>query len=114
MKLDVDVKIKTDGGADVKLMDEHQLNALVNRSKNKPALKPGKAKLSTQQQKLELKGEMRTTVRNETCGKLSRLVVVNGQLNSPPLLSREALKQLGMMKMQQDGELPKPNRFKWP
>lgn len=73
---DVNVRVEPDSGADVNLMDEHQFQALVNRSNNKPTLKSSKAKLCTLQHQLKVKGEFQTIIRNQTCGKSARFVVV--------------------------------------
>ena len=109
---DVDVKVEPDSGADINLMDEHQFKALANRSKTKLTLQPSKAKLSTLQHKLEVKGEFQTIIRNQTCGKPARFVVVRGRINSPPLICKNTLLQLGMMKIQHDGGLAQPNDMK--
>ena len=106
---DVDVEIEPDSGSDVNLMDEHQFKALSNRSKSKLTLSPSKAKLNTLQHKLDVKGEFQTIIRNPTCGKHTRFVVVYGRINSPPLISKSTLLELGMMKIQEDGGLAQPN-----
>jgi len=108
----VDVRAEPDSGADVNLMDEHQFKAFAKRSKTKPTLKPSSVKLATLQHKLEVKGEFETIIRNQTCGKAAKFIVVYGHINSPPLISKETLIQLGMMKIQSDGGLTQPNEMK--
>ena len=77
MKLnDLDVQMEADGGADVNIMDEHQFKAFVHRSRDKPVLQPSSVKLYTLQHKLDVRGEFRATIRNDTCGRLVRFVVV--------------------------------------
>lgn len=111
---DVDVQVEPDTGADVNLMDEHQYKALVHRTKNNVTLTPSKIKLNTLQHKLEVKGEFNTIIRNKTCGKTARFVVVHGRIHSPPLLSKTTLMDLGMLKIQDDGGLTTPNNMKIP
>ena len=65
---DVDVQMEVDSGADVNIMDEHQFKALVHRSSVKPVLQPSNVKLYTLQHKLDVKGEFRATICNDTCG----------------------------------------------
>ncbi|CAC5366632.1 unnamed protein product [Mytilus coruscus] len=72
---DVEMKVEPDSGADVNIMDEHQ----------------------TLQNSLPVKGEFKTIVRNATCGMETKFIVILGRINSPPLLSRATLNELGMM-----------------
>ena len=48
-------------------------------------------------------------IRNETCGKPTKFVVVSGRIQSPPLISKETLIALGMLKIQPDGSFAEPN-----
>ena len=106
---DVDVQMEADSGADVNIMDEHQFKALVHRSSVKPVLQPSNVKLYTLQHKLDVKGEFRATIRNDTCGRLVTFVVVFGRIKSPPLIGKETLLGLGMLKIQPNGSLAEPN-----
>ena len=106
---DVDVQMEADSGADVNIMDEHQFKALVHRSSVKPVLQPSNVKLYTLQHKLDVKGEFRATIRNDTCGRLVTFVVVFGRIKSPPLIGKETLLGLGMLKIQPNGSLADPN-----
>ena len=102
---DVDVQMEADSGADVNIMDEHQFKAFVHRSSDKPVLQPSNVKLYTLQHKLVVKGEFRATIRNDTCGRLVTFVVVFGRIKSPPLIGKETLIGLGMLKIQPNGSL---------
>ena len=102
---DVDVQMERDSGADVNIMDEHQFKAFVHRSSDKPVLQPSNVKLYTLQHKLDVKGEFRATIRNDTCGRLVTFVVVFGRIKSPPLIGKETLIGLGMLKIQPNGGL---------
>ncbi|CAH3177125.1 unnamed protein product [Porites lobata] len=106
---DVDVQMEADSGADVNIMDEHQFKAFVHRSCDKPVLQPSNVKLYTLQHKLDVKGEFRATIRSDTCGRLVTFVVVFGRIKSPPLIGKETLIGLGMLKIQPNGSLAEPN-----
>ena len=106
---DVDVVMEADSGADVNIMDEHQFKAFIHRTNGKPTLTDSNVKLRTLQHKLEVKGEFQTVIRNRTCGKVTKFVVVSGRIHSPPLISKETLMELGMLKIQPDGGFAEPN-----
>ena len=113
MKLnDVDVQMEADSGADVNIMDEHQFKAFVRRSSDKRVLQPSNVKLYTLQHKLDVKGEFRATICNDTCGRLVTFVVVFGRIKSPPLIGMETLIGLGMLKIQPNGSLAEPNSLR--
>ena len=109
---DVDVQMEADSGADVNIMDEHQLKAFVHRSSDKPVLQPSNVKLYTLQHKLDVKGEFRATIRNDTCSRLVTFVVVFGKIKSPPLIGKEILIGLGMLKIQPNGSLAELNSLR--
>ena len=93
-------------------MDEHQFQALLHRTNHKPTLETCQMKLNTLQHPVKVKGKFETIIRNQTCGKSTTFVVVNGRINSPPLLSKDTLIQLGMLKIQPDGGLTSPNAMR--
>ena len=88
---DVDTQVEPDSGAEVNVMDEHQFKALVHRSSKQPKLLISHTKLNTLQNKLPVKGEFKTVVRNETRGVATEFIVVKGRINSPPLSSAKTL-----------------------
>ena len=69
-------------------------------------------KLNTLQHSLKVKGKFETIIRNQTCCKPAAFVVVKGRINSPPLLSKDTLIQLGMLKIQSDGRLTSRNAMR--
>ena len=109
---EIDVRVEPDSGADVNLMDEYQFKALLHRSEMKPALQSSQMKLSTLQNKLPVKGEFVTTLRNKTRETRAKIVVIRGHINSPPLISKETLMELGMLEIREDGSLLKANNMK--
>ena len=106
---DVDVKAEPDSGTEVNVMDEHQFKALTNQSSVKLTLQPSRVKLSTLQSELLVKGEFTATVRNLICGAVTRFVVTRGRINSPPLISKSTLQELGMLQIREDGSFGETN-----
>ena len=105
---DVDVQMEADSGTNVNIMDEHQSMAFVHRTLDKPILEPSKVKLHTLQHKLEFKRGFKTVFRNETCGKLTRFVVVFDRIQCPLLIGKETLEELDMLKIQWNGRFAEP------
>ena len=108
---DVDVRTKPDSRAEVNVMDEHQFEALTNQTSVNLTLQPSKVKLSTctLQSELPVKGEFTATVRNQTCGAVARFVVTRGRINSPPLISKSTVQELGMLQIREDGSFADTN-----
>ena len=106
---DVSVKVEPDSGAEINVMDEHQFKALIHRTSTNLTLTPSKTKLNTLQSELPVKGEFTTTIRNKTRGARARFVVVKGRINSPPLISKDTLQELGMLQIRGDGSFAEIN-----
>ena len=109
---DVDVEMEPDSGADVNIMDEHQYKAFVHRTNYQPLLEPSKIKLNTLQHRLSVKGQFKSIIRNQTCGKPTTFIVVHGKIHSPPLISKSTLTDLGMLKLDPDGRFAEPNSMR--
>ena len=106
---DLDVRAEPDSGTEVNVMDEHQFKALTNRSSVKLTLQPSRVKFSTLQSELPVKGEFTATIRSQTCGAVARFVVTRGRINSPPLISKTTLQELGMLQIRADGFFAETN-----
>ena len=78
-------------------MDEHQYRALQRKTGEILTLQESKTKLSTLQNVLPVSGEFKAIARNKTRGIQTKFIVVKGKINSPPLLGRRALFELGML-----------------
>ncbi|VDH94632.1 Hypothetical predicted protein [Mytilus galloprovincialis] len=111
---DVDVKVEPDSGADVNVMDENQFLKFQSKTYGNPVLEKSKIKLSTLQNSLPIKGEFKTIIRNKTCGTETKFVVVKGKINSPPLISKSTLIELGMIQIRTDGSFVKKNQLRIP
>ncbi|VDI07357.1 Hypothetical predicted protein [Mytilus galloprovincialis] len=111
---DVDVRVEPDSGADVNVMDENQFVKFQSKTYGSPVLEKSKIKLSTLQNSLPIKGEFTTIIRNKTCGTEAKFVVVKGKINSPPLISKSTLIELGMIQIRTDGSFVKKNKLRIP
>ena len=106
---DISIRAEPDSGADVNVMDEYQFRALRYRSSTELTLHKAETKLRTLQSELPVKGEFNAVVRNLTCGVPTKFVVIQGRINSPPLISKTTLTELGMLQIREDGSFAKPN-----
>lgn len=111
---DILVRAEPDSGADVNVMDEFQFRALKHRSTADLELQRSRIKLMTLQNELPIKGEFKAIIRNKTCGIQSRFLVVKGRINSPPLISKATLTELGMLQIRDDGYFAEPNDLRMP
>ena len=109
---DVDVEVEPDSGAEVNVLDEHQFKALTNRADTKPTLTSSRTKLTPLQSELCAKGEFTATTRNKTYGTVARFVVVKGRINSPPLIGKDTLQELGMLQISEDGSFAETNNLR--
>ena len=109
---DVIVHVEPDSGADVNLMDEGQYSALKRKTLDGITLKTSNTKLSTLLNEPKVSGEFKATVRNQTRGTETTFVVVNGKINSPPLLGKKTLSELGMLEIRPDGSLKDQNELR--
>ena len=67
-------------------------------------------KLNTLKEKLPVKGECTVSIENKTRITQAPLVIVQGRINSLPLLERKALEELGMVKIDETGRFKEPNK----
>ena len=109
---DVIVKMEPDSGADVNVMDEHQYRALQRKTGEILTLQESKTKLSTLQNVLPVSCEFKAIAQNKTRGIETKFIVVKGKINSPPLLDRRALFELGMLDIRPDGSLKEQNELR--
>ena len=109
---DVIVHVEPDSGADVNVMDQRQYGALKRKTQEDITLKSSNTKLSTLQNELKVSGEFKATVRNQTRGTETTFVVVKGKINSPPLLGKKTLSELGMLEIRADGSLKDQNELR--
>ena len=111
---DIYIRAEPDSGADVNVMDEHQYRALLHRSDSTMDLHKSSTRLRTLQNDLPIKGEFDAILRNQTCGTRARFLVIKGKINSPPLISKDTLIELGMMQIKEDGSFANQNDMRIP
>ena len=93
---DIDAFIEPDSRTSANVMDEYQFKALKHRSQEIKELEPCRDTLKTLQSDLTVKVEFTTTLRNKHRGTQSKFLVIQGKMDSPPLLSKNTLLELGM------------------
>ena len=105
----IDIDAEPDTGSDTNIMDERQFKQL---QKNAPEvkLKPSKAKLKALKENLPVIGEAQVTISNQTRTVYSTIIIIKGTIDSPPLLGRDTLEELGMVLIDFTGGLREPNR----
>ncbi|KAL9952955.1 hypothetical protein ACROYT_G040288 [Oculina patagonica] len=104
--------IEPDSGASANVMDEYQFKALKHRSQEIKNLEPSRDTLKTLQSNLTVKGEFTATLRNKNQGAQSKFLVIQGKIDSPPLLSKSTLLELGMLKIDPEGTLKETNELR--
>ena len=109
---DIDAHVEPDSGASANVMDEYQFNALKHRSQEIKELKPTRDTLKTLQSDLAVKGEFSTTLRNKNRGTKSKFSVIQGKMDSPLLLSKNTLLELGMLKIDPEGTFKETNELR--
>ena len=101
--------IEPDTGADTNIMDEKQFH---NLQTHRPEIKLHKSnvKLKALTHDLKIKGECTVQLENQTRRCEAKIVVIEGTMDSLPLLGRPTLGELGMLKIDPTGGLRKPNK----
>ena len=106
---DIDAFVEPDSGASANVMDEYQFKARKHRSQEIKGLEPSRDTLKTLQSHLIVKGEFTATLRNKNRGTQSKFLVIQGKMDSPPLLSKSTLLKLGMLQIDPEGTLKETN-----
>ena len=109
---DIDAHVEPDSGASANIMDEYQFKALRHRSQEILNLETSDDTLKTLQSSLIVQGEFPVTLRNANRGIRSKFLVIQGKMDSPPLLCKKTLIELGMLKIEPQGTLKDPNELK--
>ncbi|KAK3745369.1 hypothetical protein QZH41_001398 [Actinostola sp. cb2023] len=104
-----DVLIEPDTGSDANIMDEQQLNILQEKAPE-VKLKPSKVKLKALKEDLPVIGEADVIIENQTRTVYTTIVIIKGKIDSPALLGRETLEELGMVLIDTTGGLKSPNK----
>ena len=73
------------------------------KGNQKTTVDPSKDTLKTLQSDLGVKGEFQTTIQNKNWGAKSKFLVIEGKMDSPPLLSKNTLIVLAIIKIDPNG-----------
>ena len=101
-------EVEPDTGADPNVMDEHQFNELL-RTTPEIELQDTHIKLKTLTEDLPVMGKCNVTLENQTWKTRAKIAVIQGKIESLPLLGRQTLEDLGMIKFDAKGRLKQPN-----
>ena len=108
----IDAFVEPDSGENANVMDEYQFKALKHRSRENNNLEPRRDTLKTLQSDLTVKGEFNATLRNKNRGAQGKFLVIQVKMDSPPLLSKSTLLDLGMLKIDSEGTLKETNELR--
>ena len=61
---------------------------------------------------MTVKGEFQTTLRNRNIGSTTNFLVIEGKMDSPPLLCKNTLVELGMLRIEPRGTLKETNELR--
>ena len=109
---DIDAFVEPDSGASANVMDEYQLKALKYRSQKIKELEPSRDTLKTLQSDQTVKGEFTATLRNKNRGTQSKFLVIQRKMDSPRLLSKSTLLELGMLNIDPERTLKETNELR--
>ena len=90
-------------------MVERQFDGLLRATPDLELCKT-KIKLKTLKKDLPVVGECDVTFENETRATDANIIIVQGKMDSLPLLGRQTLEELEMVKFDASGSLKQPNR----
>ena len=88
-------------------MVERQFDGLLRATPDLELCKT-KNKLKTLKKDLPVVGECDVTFENETRATDANIIIVQGKMDSLPLLGRQTLEELGMVKFDASGSLKQP------
>ena len=98
-----------DSGSDTNIMDESQF---ANLREQAPELKikDTNVKLKALKEELPVIGEVAVEMSNETRTVSTTMLIIEGKIDSPPLIGRQTLETLGMLLIDVTGGLKSPNK----
>lgn len=91
-------------------MDKHQFKQLQQQARQHVEIKDTKIKLKTLRGELPVVGEADVIMSNQTRSVNTTIVIIQGTIDSPPLIGRKTLEELGMLIIDATGQLTTPNK----
>ena len=107
---DVEMQAEPDTGYDANIVDEHQFQNIQNHAPE-VTVKPSKIKLKALKEDLPVIEEADVIIANQRRSVSTTIVIVKGQIDSPPLIGRATLEDLGMVMIDETGGLKSPNKI---
>ena len=101
---DVAAEIEPDTGSDANIMDVEQFDRLQN-ARSEIRLKKSRTKLRALLQDIPVLGERSVTIRNQPRQTRTRIIVIRRKMDSFPLIGRPTLSNLGMVLIDETGNL---------
>ena len=80
-------------------MNEYHFKALKHRSQEIKELEPSRDTLKTLQSDPTIKGKFTATLQIKNQGTQSKFLVIQGKMDSPSLLSKSMLLEIGMLRI---------------
>lgn len=106
---DLDANVEPDGGVSVNIIDEYQFQALKDTRKRSPSYPQAVRKSERYKANFKKNGEFPVTIRNKTRGVNTEFIVIKGKMHSRPLICKDVLLELGMLKTEPEGKLKEPD-----
>ena len=103
----IDVEAEPDSGSDANIMDEYQFKQLQQQAPQHVEIKDTKIKLKTLREGLR---EADFIVSNQTRSVDTTIVIIQGTIDSLPLIGRKTLEELGVLIIDASGQLTTPNK----
>ena len=91
-------------------MDEHQFKQLQQQAPQHLEIKDTKIKLKTLRDELPVVGEADVIMSNQTRSVNTTIVIIQGTIDSPQLIGRKTLEELGMLIIDATGQLTAPTK----
>ena len=102
-----EMEIEPETGSDANIMDEEQFQQL-QKMRPEIRLRKSRTKLRALLQDIPVLGERSVIIKNETRQTRTRIIVIKGKMDSLPLIGRPTLSNLGMVLINEIGNLTKP------
>ena len=105
----VKIEAEPDSGSDANIMDEKQFRQLQKQAPE-ITLQNTKIKLKALKEELPVIGEAKINMSNQSRNIDTTIVVIHGKIDSPPLIGRKTLEDLGMLLIDETGGFKQPNK----
>ena len=105
----LEIETEPDSGSDTNIMDERQYKLLKEKALE-IQIRRSKVKLTSLKEELPVIGEVNVKISNQTRETSTNFIIIEGKIDSPPLIGRPTLEELGMILIDETGGLREPNK----